>query len=231
MLFRSSAGLQGGFAQRHFSTENLRWDNQFNGTAYDPSIPGENVASSNVSYGDFGAGILWNYGKGEMYSTANNEMKIHLGISVFHVSSPKISFYSNDVYLSPRMVFHGGMSYGIKNTNVSVVPSFMYAKQGIQKEIIFGSMTRFRMKEDSKYTGFVKGSAISFGGFYRVQDSVVISSLLEIAQYAVGISYDINTSSLTAVSSGRGGVEISLRFISPGPFSHTISSQKASFSK
>ncbi|MBI3501240.1 MAG: PorP/SprF family type IX secretion system membrane protein [Bacteroidetes bacterium] len=218
-----SAGLEAGFAQRHVSTEGLHWDNQFIGTAFDPSLPsGENFSSTNISYGDFAAGLLWTYGKGEMYSTANDEVKANMGISAFHVSAPNISFYGNDIRLSPRIVFHGGMSYGIKNSNTSIVPSYMFAKQGAQQEFILGSMARFRLKEDSKYTGFVKGSAVSFGGYYRMQDAVIISSLIEVAQYAIGISYDVNTSPLTAASSGKGGLELSLRFISPGPFSHSV---------
>ena|ERR1051326_1346568 len=215
-----SAGLQAGFAQRHVSADNLHWDNQFSGTGFDPNLPsGENFSSNNFSYGDFAAGLLWNYGKGEMYSTANNELKANFGVSAFHLSSPKISFYGNDVRLSPKFVAHGGLSYGIKNTNISIVPSFMYTMQGVQQEFTAGSLARFRLKEDSKYTGFVKGSAISFGGFYRTGDAIIVSSLIEITQYAIGISYDINTSGLTTASSGRGGFEISLRFISPSAFS------------
>ena len=227
-----AAGLQGGFAQRHFSTDNLHWDNQFSGTGFDPAIPsGEIFSSTGISYGDLAAGLLWSYGKGEMYSTANDDLKMNLGFSAFHVNSPKISFYGNDVRLDPRLVFHGRLSYGIKNSRTSIVPSFMFAKQGTQQELIIGSMVRFRLKEDSKYTGFVKGSAISFGGYYRIQDAIVISSLVEIARYAIGLSYDINTSGLRTVSYGRGGLEISLRFISPGPFSQGLTSSNPSFQK
>jgi hypothetical protein len=158
-----------------------------------------------------------------MYSTANDDLKMHLGVSAFHVSSPKVSFYGSDVRLPMRIVLHGGMSYGIKNTNTSLVPSFMFVKQGVQQEIMVGSMARFRLKEDSKYTGFVKGSAVSFGGFYRARDAIVIATFIEMAQYAIGISYDINTSGLTTASTGKGGIEISLRFISPSAFSSILS--------
>ena len=47
--------------------------------------------------------------------------------------------------------------------------------------------------------------------------------------FALGISYDINVSGLTAVSRGRGGVEISLQFINPNPVGSKTSRQGPSF--
>lgn len=223
-----SAGLQSGYAQRSVITDNLHWNDQFSGAGYDPSIPsGENFSSKKISYGDFAAGLLWSYGKGEMYSTANDELKMNMGFSFYHVTSPKISFYDGDIRLNPRIVFHGGFAYGIKNSNTAIVPSFMYARQGSQQELIAGTMFRYRLKEDSKYTGFVKGSAISFGGYYRSRDAIILAMQLEISSYAIGISYDINTSALNTASSGRGGLEISLRFISPNPYGGSGSASPA----
>lgn len=228
-----SAGLQSGYAQRSVITDNLHWNDQFSGTGYDPGIPsGENFSSKKISYGDYSAGILWSYGKGEMYSTANDELKMNMGISCYHATSPKISFYNEDTRLNPRIVLHGGFAYGIKNTNTAIVPSFMYAMQNPQQELIAGTLFRYRLKEDSKYTGFVKGSAISFGGYYRSRDALVLAMQLEISSYSIGISYDVNTSALNTASSGRGGLEISLRFISPNPYGGSaLSSPSPKFNK
>ena len=41
---------------------------------------------------------------------------------------------------------------------------------------------------------------------------------LEFANYAMGMSYDVNTSGLIYATSGKGGFEISLRWINPNPF-------------
>jgi len=74
------------------------------------------------------------------------------------------------------------------------------------------------LTEESKYTGFIKESAISFGGHIRVGDAFIPSVLLEIANFGLGISYDVNISGLKKVSYGKGGFEISLRYINPSPF-------------
>ena len=94
----------------------------------------------------------------------------------------------------------------------------MYFRQGPAQEIFFGGSLMYMLKEESKYTDYVKGAALSLGGYYRNKDAVVITSLLEFGNYALCVSYDINTSDLSTASSGRGGLEISLRFLSPSPF-------------
>jgi hypothetical protein len=81
-----------------------------------------------------------------------------------------------------------------------------------------GSNFRYQLREESKYTGYVKGSAVSLGVFYRNKDAVISSFLFEFSHYAIGISYDSNISNLKTASQGRGGIEISLRFLNPNPF-------------
>ena len=46
--------------------------------------------------------------------------------------------------------------------------------------------------------------------------------MLEVANFAVGMSYDINVSSLKVASSGKGGFEISLRYTNPNPFEKQV---------
>jgi hypothetical protein len=74
------------------------------------------------------------------------------------------------------------------------------------------------LKEASKYTGIYKESALSLGAHYRVGDAVIPSLLLEMGSFAVGIGYDLNVSGLKAATQSRGGMEVSIRYISPNPF-------------
>jgi hypothetical protein len=72
--------------------------------------------------------------------------------------------------------------------------------------------------EASKFTGLKDASAVSAGVFYRNKDAVIIKGMFEWQNYALGIAYDLNTSSLAEVSKRKGGFEIFLRFVSPSPF-------------
>jgi len=100
--------------------------------------------------------------------------------------------------------------------------------QGPASEIFIGSLVRFKLKQDSKYTSVMKSSALSLGAYYRAKDAIVASMLLEYANYTIGISYDINTSSLTTASNGRGGMEVALRFVLPNPFYSGVSGAQRS---
>ncbi|MBN8702027.1 MAG: PorP/SprF family type IX secretion system membrane protein [Bacteroidetes bacterium] len=216
------AGLQAGFGQKSIDFSKLQWGNQYDGSKYDPNLPtGEPVGSSSFIYPDFGAGVVWNYGTSQRTISSNDGIKASIGASIYHVNKPRTSFYSaaNDK-LYQRITVHGMSEIGIKNTNVSLIPSFLYNRQGPSQEIIPGCAARYMLKEDSKYTGFVKGAAVSLGGFYRFKDAFVVTSMLEIANYAFGISYDVNTSSLKEASSGRGGFEICLKYVNPSPFAY-----------
>lgn len=215
-----SAGIQGGIAQRNVNSDNLSWDNQFNGTSYDPALPAfEPDYSDNITYSDFAVGLQWNFSMGEMYATANNQKNFNAGFSVFHLTRPMQSFYSETESRLPfKIIFHANALAGIKNTNTSILPSFIYMQQGPFTYLIAGSLFRYKLKEESKYTSFVKGAAISFGGHYRFGDALIPSLMFEFGNYALGISYDINTSELVKATGGFGGFEISLRFINPNPF-------------
>jgi type IX secretion system PorP/SprF family membrane protein len=221
-----SAGIMGGFAQRHIDFNNLKWTSEYNGD-YDSNIPS---GGNNKLYADFGSGIQWSYTNGGMNSSSNNQLLVNAGIAVFHVNRPNTSFFSTaKENLPAKLVFHGNAQIGFSNTRYSIVPSFLYTQQGASKDIIAGCLLRIKLQEESKYTSFVKGSALSLGCDYRIGDAIIPQLEMEFEKYAIGVSYDVNTSGLSIASSGRGGLEISLRFINPNPFAGTSSSKTSRF--
>lgn len=215
-------GLQAGFAQRSINSANLQWGNQFDGMNYNPSFStGETGIPMARAYVDCGAGVLWNYNNTstERNVAGNSDLKITLGASAFHLNQPKYSFYqTNAERLDMKFVVHGNALVSLKNTNIGIAPGFFYYRQGGTQEIYAGGMLRYKLGQDSKYTGIQKGASISLGGYWRTKDAVIATLLFEYSQYAIGFSYDVNTSYLRTASSGRGGFEISLRYVNPNPF-------------
>jgi hypothetical protein len=57
-----------------------------------------------------------------------------------------------------------------------------------------------------------KPMALALGAYYRTGDSFIPQLLFEWDKYAIGVSYDLNTSSLSSYSSLKGGLEVMLRF-------------------
>ena len=211
-----SVGLQGGMGQKSIMEERLRWNDQYVDGVYDPTIPGaKNITSQGFNYGDFGGGLVCSYGSAEQYITANNNFFIQAGASVLHINRPHQSFLASPAErLNPKVVLHANSLIGLKNTNLSLAPSFLYMLQGTQSEFIYGMSFKYSIKEESKYTKFVKGTAFSLGAYHR-QNALVALAVLDIGTYSFGISYDINISQLNATNVGTGGIEVSLRFAYP----------------
>ncbi len=213
------AGFVGGFSQRSLKYAAFQWGNQYDGVDFNASLPtGEPVGSDNISLADLGAGIHYEYGKEQRYMTGNDQKTISVGFSAFHLNQPKYSFYKTDEKLPIKMVGYASALFGISNSQLSIEPSVYYFRQSTQSELLFGARFRYQMREESKYTGYVKGSAISLGTYYRNKDAFITTFLFEISQYAIGVSYDLNVSDLKTASAGKGGIEFSIRFLSPNPF-------------
>jgi len=201
-----SAGLQGGFAQRGIQNRDLKWDNQSPlSPDYDPGLTDETSNANAFTFGDFSGGLHWRYGADASTLSSNDAFGANAGIAFFHINRPKQDFNVAIDKLYTKLAFHGGGFIGIKNTNIVLLPSVLFFKQGRMIETNVGTMVKYILKQESKYTKFVKGSALSIGGYFRVGDAFIPSVLLEVANFAVGVSYDINVSSLKVASSGKGG--------------------------
>ncbi|MBI4945620.1 MAG: PorP/SprF family type IX secretion system membrane protein [Bacteroidetes bacterium] len=214
--------LFGGYAQRKIDYSNLTWDEQYQNGSYNNINPtGEEAFQTNNKFGypDVGMGVLYQYTKGQMYSTANDMLVIRTGVSLFHLNHPKYSYYSTPgEKLYTKVLGHADVLVGIKNTKIALMPGFIYMQQGPSAEIYPGCFVRYMLREQSRFTGFVKGASITVGTHLRANDAVIPSIQFEVAEYTVGFSYDMNVSGLKSATSGRGGFEISLRYGNPNPF-------------
>lgn len=207
-----SGGIGFSFFQRSVDLSALTWDKQYDGLLYNSTLPtGEAFSNERVNALDMSAGVQWSYGKGATTLSSNDNIGAQVGMAVFHLNKPNLSF---DVKTNSywRMVFHTTVSYGLKNSNMQVSPSFLATFQGPSRMFYLGTVVKYRLQESSKYTDYILARMVNVGTFYRFGDAIVLSAQLEWGQYAFGISYDINISSLTRISYGRGGVEISARY-------------------
>jgi hypothetical protein len=96
--------------------------------------------------------------------------------------------------------------------NIALLPGIVFFNQGPSREFYFGTQVRYKLRQESKYTGLKKSAALYLGVYCRAKDALITSFLLEYYSYAFGISYDYNISRLTPASATRGGVELSIRY-------------------
>lgn len=215
-----AAGITGGFAQRTINYGGLQWGNQFDGNNYQSAIPsGEPVGAESKTFADMGAGVLWTIIKGDDEANDYERIRMNIAVAAFHLNLPNYSFYNSEEKLYRKWAAQANCLYGFANTDFSVIPGFIYYRQETTQEFVAGSLFRYVIRESAKFTGIIAGSAVSLGIHFRMEDAAIVSAFIEKGLYTFGISYDLNTSDLKPASSSNGGIEISLRYVTPGPFS------------
>jgi type IX secretion system PorP/SprF family membrane protein len=216
-----SAGLQTSLVQRRLDHAAFVFPNQFNGTGYDVSMEsGESLSDVRYTHADYAAGLLWFYGQDEKTFITHREIKARLGVSAYHIMEPQKAFMERSLSMVLRKyVAHGDLLYSLGAGRTALAPSFMMQLQGNYMELTGGMMLRYYMNSDTKYTGYQKRTTLGFGGYYRNGDALILSFLMEWEeQYALGLSYDVNTSKLAAASGRRGGLELTLRYSAANSF-------------
>ena len=208
-----SGGINLAYSQQSFKLGSLQFGNQFSGATYDPSMSsGENPAQK-FSFFDAGAGANFQYTNAKGNITRDDIMRINIGVAGYHLNFPRQSFYSaGGDRLHPRLVGHADARFDIPHSKFSVVPSVLFMMQGPNMEIDGGAICRYRMKNGTKMTGVFSETAISAGIHYRFQDAIMPQVYFERANWAFGLSYDLNVSTYKNVSHMNGGFEISIKY-------------------
>ncbi|PCJ23406.1 MAG: hypothetical protein COA97_11765 [Flavobacteriales bacterium] len=221
------AGIQGGYFQQSANIDNLTWGNQFDGYEYNQAIStGEGTDFTGISYGstDYTVGIIWTFRNSEKYFSGR-DIFLSSGLSFHHLNKPSIETQGlTPDKLQYRYIWHGNGIIGI-NEKLSAAPYLYYSQQGSINEIMFGSDVLYRLKQANKYAG-EKGMAMGLGLYYRWNDAIIPSIIFQYANYTIGFTYDINTSSLNNATKKNGGFELSLRYVYPNPFGGTKSSAR-----
>jgi type IX secretion system PorP/SprF family membrane protein len=222
-----SLGLMGGFGQRSLNVNQFTWSNQYVGGSYNPNTAsGENFTQSSVWFMDAGAGLVWSYGKDQTYISANDGVKLNVGVSAFHFNLPKTGFLTGSTdRLRTKYTFFLNSEFGKNNSNFAILPQIFLAWQARQTDVVFGSLFRYILQEGSRYTGNLKSASVSLGALYRLKDAMIWVASMNYANYSIGFSYDMNVSKLSGFSKMRGGFELFLKFVTPNPFSKATRSR------
>lgn len=197
-----SIGLQGGAIQKSVDFDQLYFESQYTtagGGTFDQSLPnGETFGNSSFWLPDINVGIVYYYGKDQ------KRVNPFVGVSVFHLTQPKETFYGEDNKLPMRYIAHGGAKVNLSE-KIQLMPKLLYMSQNNDQEINYGLMLHYHMGGS--------GAIILFGPTYRSADAFILEAGLKIGSYEAKLGYDYNTSELNDFSDGKGGFEISLTYI------------------
>ncbi len=194
-------GISAGFNHRQINWNQLYFDNQFNGTNFDPSLPAnEAMQTDRKTNLTIGMGLVYK----QLLSKQNN---ISCGVGFFNLNKPNQGFYTQKIQRDIRVNIFGKGVFKI-DPDWNIIPSMNVSFQGKYKELIAGSSLKYTLINK---TGMYK--ALYGGLWYRSRDAAFITVGLDYQDWFAGISYDINFSSLVPASNHRGGFEIAARYI------------------
>lgn len=191
-------GIQATYANMFINTANLKFEDQLTSSGF-TGITGElfNNATLQGNYFDLNAGILYS-------GSTSDRNNFYAGISVYHINRPTQSFTGANFTLNPRATLHGGGFFMISDA-VGVHLSGLHSRQGAAAETVFGGAVQL-IANPMAYNPV----SIYAGSWLRLTDALIPYFGLEYNNFRLGLSYDINTSSLKTASQRNGGMELSL---------------------
>jgi type IX secretion system PorP/SprF family membrane protein len=175
--------------------QDMLTQNGFTGTTNEVITNG-----NNQSYFDVNAGLLFS-------GSSNGINNYYLGVSMYHINRPKISFIDKNWNLSGRITLHGGSSFSLTD-QLSLHSSVIHQIQNKASETTLGASIAANLNQDQE-----KPTSVYLGSWIRFNDAIIPYVGLEFGGLRIGASYDLNISSLKAATNTRGGSEISLIYI------------------
>lgn len=198
---RLTLGLQVGYTQKRYDLNELFFADMFNGQSF--GLPtNENIPTETPQNVDLNLGL--GYAR-----KISEDLAVSGGAAAFHLLRPKESFFNNpDIKLGMRYIAHAEVNYRL-NDLMTINPRFLYMNQTKAQEFSIGADVGYKLQNPSF-------DATLFGGaWFRASGTDAIIPYIggEYKSFRLGLSYDVNISSLSEVSKGRGGFELSLQYI------------------
>lgn len=208
-----SVGLAGGTAATNGNYSKLTYASQFNGNVIDPGVvSGEQIYRQYTTV-DVAAGVAYEFARYIKDQDHDDVTSLKIAIGAFHLNRPTQEFGPGSKYKQP-IRWTGAITsvVDIEDTRFTLTPTLMYQLQGKYEEIYMGSFVKFRMSTGTKVTGVKTQNALGIGLFYRTRDALIAKLAMDLGDYSVGLSYDVNVSRYGRATKGYGGFEISLRY-------------------
>ena len=198
-------GIQSGLSMSTTDPQNQTYDNQWVYMLgdFDKLLSSKEVIDkSTQKYVDVNLGMEWSRKIG------NFEPK--MGFSLHHVNRPHQSYWNNSSErIRARKVFFAETYYQI-NQKYGLHPKLLFMWTAKTNDLVLGA--NVSMKLDVKNIPLVYGGLHYRHGVVRIFDALIPTIGTKYKKFDVGLSYDINLSSLSKVSysNRKGSFELSI---------------------
>lgn len=200
-------GLQGGSSQRRFDTqaEGLKFADelptQVGGGGLGAGNGKDRQINDNVTFLDFSFGAM-------LRSRISEQNQMEVGFSLAHLTQPKYGFSAaqgnnSDNKRPMRAALHGRLVHRFSDL-LYLEPSMLLQTTGGASEFALQALAGYKINDDF---------TLRLGPGYRFGDAAQILLGADYQDLRVGLSYDLNVSSLSDVSNFQGGFELAAYYI------------------
>jgi len=204
-------GFQGSYASKRLDGTRLNFEDQLDQQG-GWTLPSSELVSGhqvNLSYFDLNLGILYN-------GSTDGNNNYYLGASAYHILQPTESFSGDNLYtLHPRFTLHGGYSFPLSdaNNNNFIHLSGLYSRQSNAVDAMIGGTWSYNLNSDEPAAGPINLYLGIWTRFSNLTDAIIPYVGLDVGSFTIGMTYDVNVSSLKSASESQGGFEISIVYI------------------
>ncbi len=192
-----SVGFNAGMSSRRLKTQEMLFASQYDGESLNPGVSsGEQFEQTSVINLDTRLGVTYS-----AYPSAKTQLKV--GATLFHPVKMNESFLGLEADRPLNYLMHAEAKHAFTD-KWAILPYFLYMGQAKTSEILLGTNLGIGLNDD--YTLYV-------GGGYRVRDGMIAALGIQYNQFELGLSYDVNTTSLGGITNGRGDLELSFQYI------------------
>lgn len=206
-----SGGLQAGIIHKSINMDKLYFSTQYNsnnGGSFNTDLSsGENFSNASIILPEINAGFLY------YYANAGKRMNPFIGAAVFHLTEPNETFFGVLNKLPRRYVLHGGLKLNLSEKLYLLYHS-LAMQQTNDREVVNTLLLNYYLQNSDIF--------LLLGSTYRNKDAVIAHAGLKYGNFTYRLSYDINTSTLNAISNGKGGIELSVAYIMKKPIPNPV---------
>ncbi len=192
-----STGVQLGILYKRVNTNGLIFDAQYDGFIFDGDLPTQESFDRTTRF-------MIDANVGISYKSTDRTKRVNPfgDLALFHVTMPNEAFIGEaDSKLPIRWMANAGARIEV-NRQFLLDPSVIYMRQRSASQFLISAIGHYELQGTPYQV---------IGGLgYRTEDAVIIHAGIRHNSNIFRISYDINTSGLSAYSQNRGALEFTV---------------------
>jgi len=204
-----SVAFMGGLMQQRFDPSKLVMNDQFvagsNGAFSILPSSRQVFNNTSVNYFDFSTGISYN-------GVIKEQTDYFAGIGLFHLKRPQVGFYDgHTITLNRKLALNAGLSTPTGEKDRFIIYADYFKQFGERFAPVGISSMQAGVMLSHDFFGDEQ-QIITGGVLYRMNDAVIPVIQLQLFNFMVGMSYDVNIDKLATASKYRGGLELVLSY-------------------